>query len=164
MNNKIIPSFRKSKFADRGKAAENAANKYLSLWAGGHANREFHRLVDSKAAGRIIKASKADFEFFYFPTDSVFAFFGLLEVKETEHEYRLARSKVSQMPGLIKHMKCGGTCLVLVHHSTFGRWRCIDARWMRDNGDKGSWNLAEFPAFETPGEALRSVNPLLWAL
>jgi hypothetical protein len=164
VTNKIIPSFRKSKFADRGKEAENAANKYLSLWGGGHANREFNRLVDTKAAGRIIKASKADFDFFYFPTNSVFSFHGLLEVKETEHEYRLARSKVSQMPSLIKRMKCGGTCLVLVHHSTIDKWRCIDARWMRDNGDKGSWNIGDFPMFDGVGEALRSINPLLWAL
>lgn len=164
MTNKIIPSFRKSKFADRGKDAENAAHKYLSQWAGGSANREFNRLVDSKAAGRIIKASKADFEFFYFPTNSVAPFFGLLEVKETEHEYRLARSKVSQMPSLVKRAKCGGTCLVLVHHRTIGKWRCIDARWMRDNGDKGSWNIEAFPAFNTPGEALCHASPALWAL
>ncbi|VTU31833.1 hypothetical protein H4CHR_02888 [Variovorax sp. PBS-H4] len=164
MTNKVIPSFRKSKFADRGKEAENAASKYLSQWASGYANREFNRLVDTKAAGRIIKASKADFEFFYFPTNSVFAFFGLLEVKETEHDYRLERAKVSQMPRLVKHMKCGGTCHVLVHHKTIDKWRCINALWMRDNGDKGSWNIAEFPAFDTPGEALRALNPLLWSL
>ena len=54
--------------------------------------------LDTKAAGRIVKAAKADFEFFYFPTNSVYAFFGLLEVKETEHEYRLQRAKVSQLP------------------------------------------------------------------
>ncbi|MBT2325541.1 hypothetical protein J7E62_24715 [Variovorax paradoxus] len=164
MTNKIIPSFRKSKFADRGKVAENAANKFLSEWAGGHANREFNRLVDTKAAGRIIKASKADFEFFYQPTNGLYGFFGLLEVKETEHEYRLARAKVSQMPSLIKRIKCGGTCHILVHHSTLGKWRCVSAAWLRDNGDKGSWNLVTFPTFDTPGEALRSVNFLLWAL
>jgi hypothetical protein len=164
VTNTIIPSFRKSKFADRGKEAENAASKYLSLWAKDRSNREFNRLLDSKAAGRIVKASKADFEFFYSPTNGSFSFFGLLEVKETEHEYRLARSKVSQMPSLIKRMKCGGTCHVLVHHSTIKKWRCINAAWLRDNGDKGSWNIGQFPAFDTPGEALRQTNLLLWSL
>ena len=164
MTNKIIPSFRKSKLADRGKSAENAANAFLSLWAGGHAKREFNRLIDTKAAGRIVKAAKADFDFYYSPADQgVIPYFGLLEVKETKHDYRLDRAKVPQLPNLVKRMKCGGDCFVVVHHSEIKKWRAVNAQWLTENGDKGSWNLVNWPTFDTPAEALQHVNPHLWS-
>lgn len=164
MNTRVIPSFKKkSKFADRGKAAEDAAKRFLEAWSSGHANREFTRLTDSKAAGRIIKAAAADFEFFFEHPVDFYPHHGLLEVKETQHAYRLDRPKVTQLPRLIKRANCGGTCLVLVHHSTSGTWRCVDAYWLRENGDKGSWNLSGFAEFGSPREALVDNNPVLWS-
>lgn len=155
MTNTVIPSFRKSKFADRGKTAENAVQKFLSRWADGHSTREFNRLVDTKAAGRIIKSSPADFE--YFALDGAAPTHGLIEVKETEHEYRLARSKVPQLPRLVKREKAGGRCFVLIFHSTTKVWRCISAAWLQAGGDKGSWNVGHHSAHETPEAALASV-------
>lgn len=154
MTNKVIPSFRKSSFADRGKTAESAAQKFLARWADGHSAREFNRLVDTKAAGRIIKAAPADFE--YFALDNGEPTHGLIEVKETEHEFRLARSKVSQLPRLVKREKAGGRCFVLVLHSTTKVWRCISATWLQANGDKGSWHLGHHSAHATPEAALAS--------
>lgn len=152
------PSFKKSKLADRGKSAENAVNKFLVEWQDGDPHREFNRLTDTKAAGRIIKASAADFEYYARPSISPGAAprFGLIEVKETEHEYRLARDKLPQLARMRKRAKCGGYCLVLVHHSTLRKWRVVSIPWLADNGDKGSWNLEEagFELFDSPGAAL----------
>ena len=144
-------------FKDRGKEAEKATQDYLTEWVR-HPYREYNRLVDSKAAGRTIKAAAADFEFFTH-ADPAMPHFGLIEVKQTEHNYRLERDKVPQLPRLRKRANCGGCCVVLVCHSSLALWRAIDPRWMADNGDKGSWNLTEFPTFTTAGEALRNFVP-----
>lgn len=145
---------RANKFANRGKKSEDAVNGFLSKWHQ-HPNREFNRLVDSKAAGRIIKAAAADFEYF---TGEIPAAprYGLIEVKETEHDYRLARAKVPQLARMRKRSNCGGLCVVLVHHSGTGKWRAANVEWLAENGDKGSWNLSAFPSFDKPGEALIS--------
>lgn len=141
-----------SRFSDRGAAAEKAAQKYLDEWESGTANREYERLVDTKAAGRIIKAAAADFAF-YCPRG-----FGLIEVKETKHDFRLDRSRITQMARLRKRAKAGGVCLVLILHSTIGKWRCRSAEDLFDGVVGGSWDLRDQPAFDTPREALRNAS------
>jgi hypothetical protein len=137
--------------ANRGALAEKAVAKFLADWAG--PTREANRLVDSKAAGRIIKAAAADFEFFC-PEGH-----GLIEVKQTEHEFRLSRDKVPQLPRLRKRANCGGASLVIVYHSTLGFWRVVDSGWLSENGDKGSWNLSLTQSFLAPSAALNWICP-----
>lgn len=152
-----------NKFRDRGKEAEKAVQKFLGEWATQCTTREFNRLVDSKAAGRIIAAAAADFEYFYLAElDDPVRLHGLIEVKETEHEYRLARDKVTQLPRLRKRTNCGGICLVLVHHSTLKKWRVVSARDLAETGDKGSWNLKALPLYDTPGAALQGLYPSIF--
>lgn len=143
---------KKSSFANRGATAEKAVQKFLDLWDQ-HPNHEYNRLVDAKAAGRIIKAAAADFEFYSH------AGHGLIEVKETEHEYRLSRDKVPQLARLRKRTNCGGTCVVVVFHSTLGKWRICSVPWLTSTGDKGSWNLTDLPLYETCGDALAGMLP-----
>ena len=148
-----MPAFKKeNRFANRGAKAEEYVAKALKAWSD-QPGREANRLTDSKAAGRIIKAAAADFEFF------CEAGHGLIEVKETEHEYRLARDKVPQLPRLRKRANCGGVCLVVVRHSTLNVWRVLDAQVMAVTGDKGSWNLSNIPTFRTLEEALANACP-----
>lgn len=142
-------------FADRGKVAEDATQKYLTAWAAEDPHREFHRLVDAKAAGRTIKAAAADFEFY---STNPHCEFGLIEVKQTEHEYRLERSKVPQLARLRKREKCGGLCIVLVYHSTINIWRAVKAGELAITGDKGSWNLTDYPKFSSAEGALWSLS------
>lgn len=139
-------AFRKSKLADRGKVAEDAVQAYLKGWEERDPRREFNRLVDTKAAGRIIKAAAADFEFFCSTEEDV-TYHGLIEVKETKHEHRLDRARLTQAPHLRKRIKCGGSVFVLVHHSTIGRWRCLTPEQILDPSTKGSWDLRDNPAF-----------------
>lgn len=152
-----MTTFKKvNRFANRGANAEKATQKFLELWAKDHPTREANRLLDSKAAGRTIKAAAADFEFFCLPGH------GLIEVKETEHTYRLARDKVPQLARLRRRSKCGGTCVVAVLHSTTGQWRAVDAAVLAVTGDKGSWDLRGIPYFASVGEALSSLCPELF--
>lgn len=143
----------KNRFANRGKKSEDAMAKLLSEWSKAHPNREANRLVDSKAAGRIIKAAAADFE--YFCPDG----HGLIEVKETGHEYRLARDKVPQLARLRKRTKCGGVCLVAIFHSTLKVWRVVDSGYLANTGDKGSWNLTLVPVYADLAAAMAEVYP-----
>jgi len=146
-------------FANRGKYAEDKVHDYLRWWAGDETHREASRLVDTKSAGRIIKAAKADFEYFArVPQPIAHIAHGLIETKQTEHEYRLERSKVTQLASLRKRDKCGGKCYVIVYHTAIKCWRAISVDWLMSNGDKGSWNLQAIPTFATAGEALGDVS------
>ena len=149
---KTLPFKRKSAFADRGKDAEKKVHEYLTGWESRATYREFNRLIDTKAAGRIIKAAAADFEFYSCP--GTMPYFGLIEVKETEHEYRLDRSRLTQRARLIKRQNCGGVCLVLIYHSTIGRWRVLPKEMLRDGITKGSWDLRSVSHYPTVAEAL----------
>lgn len=141
-----------SKFADRGKDAEKKVHEALTAWAGDIASREFNRLIDTRAAGRIVKAAAADFEFFSAGAH------GLIEAKETEHEFRLQRSKITQIPRLRKRAMAGGVCLVLVYHSTLKLWRAVSVDYLMEGGDKGSWDLRNVETHTSAGAALASLH------
>lgn len=145
----------KNKFANRGKKSEDAMAKFLEAWSGPH--KEANRLVDSKAAGRSIKAAAADFE--YFTDESSQHLHGLIEVKETEHEYRLSRDKVPQLARLRKRANCGGLCFVVVFHSTTKLWRVVGTEYLTSTGDKGSWNLSLVPAYTDLPTAMAEACP-----
>jgi hypothetical protein len=150
-------------FANRGEFAEKKVKEHLELWHVVTDRREYARLVDTKAAGRIIKAADADFAYYCHDLGTL-AVHGLIEVKETEHLYRLARDKVSQLPRLRKREKCGGRSVVLVYHSVSKQWRALTVEYLVKTGDKGSWNLTEEPTFPTAAEALRHFNPEVFRL
>lgn len=144
-------------FANRGEYAEGKVREYLAKWQKATNYREANRLTDTKSAGRIIKSAAADFE--YFLEDCIGKpQHGLIEVKQTEHDYRLARDKVPQLAWLRKREKCGGRSFVVVYHSTIKRWRIVSVPYLANEGDKGSWNLQEFPAYVTCGDALATVG------
>ena len=138
-------------FADRGKKAEDAVHKALTKWAKGYADRDYSRLLDTRAAGRGVKSASADFEFF------APGVHGLAEVKETKHDYRLARDKLPQLARMRKRELAGGLCLVLVHHSTTKLWRITSISALIDSGDQGSWNLTDLPTYADAASALGSL-------
>lgn len=151
------PSRFKNRHAGRGTKAEDLVQGYLERWGAARPDREYERLTDAKAAGRILKAAAADFAF-YSPQG-----FGLIEVKETEHEYRLQRSKVPQLPRLRRRELSGGNCAVLIYHSTLKVWRVALARALAadtpDGFGRGSWNLSIRQTFPTPAAALAAALP-----
>jgi hypothetical protein len=151
-------------FADRGEVAEKATQRALTDWAQ-HPHHEFNRMVDSKAAGRTIKAAAADFEFFCKVEDcgprgdTTLTFHGLIEVKETKHAFRLERKRVTQLARLRKRANCGGVCCVLVYHSTENLWRGLPlALLLADNAVGGSWDLSKVPLHATALAALTAAT------
>jgi hypothetical protein len=150
-------------FANRGASAEKKVKEYLDLWQAASPYREYARLTDSKAAGRIVKAADADFAYWCHEYETEREH-GLIEVKETEHLYRLARDKVPQLPRLRKREKCGGRSVVLVLHSVSKQWRALTIPYLENTGDKGSWNLTEEPAFTSAAYALQHFNQKVFSL
>lgn len=141
-----------NQFADRGKAAEKKVHEALTAWAADIGSREFNRLLDARAAGRVVKAAPADFEFFSAGTH------GLVEVKSVQHDFRLPRGSVTQIPRLRKRAMAGGVCLVLVYHSTLKLWRAVPVSYLMEGGDKGSWDLRNFETHTSAGAALASMH------
>ena len=147
--------------ANRGDWAEKKIKAYLEWWQAQDPRREYTRLVDTKAAGRIIKAAAADFEYFTIGDGHEHvrnAVHGLIEVKETAHDYRLGRERVSQLPRIRKREKCGGTSYVLVYHTGIKKWRGMDVPFLMADNDKGSWDMRKLPLFDTCDEALNSMS------
>lgn len=142
--------------SNRGAKAEKLTQDFLRKWQEATPHREANRLTDTKAAGRVIKSSAADFEFFCWEDRP---HHGLIEVKQTEHEYRLAKNKVTQLGRLRKRHKCGGLVFVLVFHSTLNQWRCLSAFELFDeNNFQASWDMRHLPLYATPGEALNQTS------
>lgn len=141
-----------SKFADRGKFAEKKVHEALTTWSAGVGSREFNRLIDTRAAGRVVKAAAADFEFFSS------GMHGLLEVKSVQHEFRLPRGSVTQIPRLRKRALTGGVCLVLIYHSTLKLWRAVGVDYLTETGDKGSWDLRNVETYPNAEQALASAH------
>lgn len=142
-----MPIAKKSTPGERGKKTEKKVQDYLESLNGAYAAFDYERLPDARAAGGRLKAMAADFEFF------APGVHGLIEAKETEHEFRLHRDKVTQMPRLRKRALAGGHCLLVVFHSTTAKWRCIPIDDL-PRIEKGSWDLTPWPAYGSLPEAM----------
>ena len=150
----------KSAKADRGKKAENDVHKALKEWEGAEPHREFNRLIDTRAAGRVVKAAAADFDFYQGPTrERTGSEHGLIEVKEIKHAYRLPVKNVSQLPRLVRRAHCGGYTGILIHHANEKVWRCAPALWLHSNKEGASWDLRGLPTFPSAKEALKGFCP-----
>ena len=143
-----MPSFKKdkSKEADKGKEAEKAVQDVLDALSADHADLDYLRLPDARACMGRARAMPADYE--------VFApgLHGLLEVKETTHDFRVARAKVTQLPMMRKRVLAGGKCYLVVHHSTLGKWRLVPVQLLDPTAS--SWDLSEFALHDNPGDML----------
>ena len=66
----------------------------------------------------------------------------LIEVKETEHEYRLRHEHFGtpQVARMRMWQRAGANALVLIYHSTLDKWRGLDIEFFVDRVG-GSWDL-----------------------
>lgn len=139
--------------AERGKDCETAVMKALKRWQEQDPkHREFNRLLDTRAAQRIVKPAPADFDFYGN------GMFGLIECKQTKHPYRLSKGNVSQLPRMLKRYLAGGACGIVVYHSEERVYRGLSMAFLQGDSDKGSWDLRAVPAVATASEALAQIN------
>jgi Holliday junction resolvase len=131
--------------ANRGKTAETLVKRRLEELAKA-SSFVWHRFADMRGGHR--QVALADFMALRN------GHLTLIEVKETQHEFRLPHGNVGadQIARLRMWEAAGGTGAVLVYHSTLKMWRSLkpDELVQRDGG---SWDLRYRP-LETLEEIL----------
>lgn len=139
----------KESIGQRGKKAEKEVDALLKKW-NGKANFTFFRMPDARAAMGRLGASPGDF--LYFSGGHA----GFIEVKSTEHAFRLARAKVSQIPTLKKFALAGARSFILVHHSTQNVWRILFPGGLSD--EVPLWDLSNVDTYPSAEDALVSTG------
>jgi hypothetical protein len=141
-NDGFLATLAKKKQGSRGKAAEAKIRRILvEFQAANPDDFQFMRPPDTRAAGRPMPPTVADFVCSHRGKLEL-----ALEVKETEHEYRLQKRAFPQYPRMRRHLKCGGRAYLAILHRTTKRWRLIDVAGM-PSLEKGSWDLMEWRSF-----------------
>lgn len=135
---------------DRGKDSEKAVLAALEKMNDASVGFAFERLPDARSARGRIKKQISDF---IVMKDG---YFHPLEVKETEHNYRLAKDKLDQLPRLKKWARAGSKPLVLVHHSSLDVWRTVPFELLAATPLPPSWDLSELRTYPTAEAALKA--------
>jgi hypothetical protein len=149
-----IADVAKKELADRGKDAEGKCRQFLKVVGESDAKFDWQRQYDARASRGRIPSQTGDFEWFATGRH------GVIEVKETEHDYRLAKKPFQRKDGslkfgvLKKRALAGGEITILVYHSTLKLWRVPDLQYFLDRITQPSWDLREFRTFETVAAAL----------
>ena len=146
---------------DRGKDSEKTLIETLEKLNAKHMAFAYERLPDARSAGGRMKACICDFLVWWRPA---FPFPNQperisvqLEVKETQHNFRITRDKIRQLPRMRRVQNAGGFGLILIHHSTLDQWRVLPVNHFYGEGVT-SWDLSDVPLFDTAGEALASTD------
>lgn len=135
--------------SNTGKKAEKLVETVLKKW-NAQARFAYFRLQDSRAARNFLVAQPGDFA--YFSGSRA----GIIEVKSTQHAYRIAKDKISQLPTLKKLSMAGASNLVLVQHYTEGVWRVLYPGGL--DASVPSWDLREVPTYPDAESALLSTG------
>ena len=135
--------------SNTGKKAEKLVEAVLKKW-NNRAGFAYFRLPDSRAARNFLTAQPGDFAYYCGPRA------GILEVKSTQHSYRLAKDKVSQLPTLKKLSAAGAANLVLVQHTTENVWRVLYPGGL--DASVPSWDLRNVETYPDAESALFSTG------
>lgn len=139
----------KSAVGQRGKSAEKAVEAVLKKF-NERAGFAYHRFPDARSARGALTAQPGDFLYFAHP------YAGVIEVKETQHSFRIAKDKVSQLPTLKKFEMAGARSVIVIHHSTDNLWRVVTPSELTEGVP--SWNLLHLPTYPTAEAALLSTG------
>lgn len=133
----------------RGKAAEKLVEAILKRW-NNRADFAYWRLPDSRSARSFLAAQPGDI--CYFSGKHA----GIIEIKSSEHPYRIPKAMISQLPTLMKLELAGASSVILVLHKGLDKWRVV----LPSQLEQGlpSWDLSAFPLFDTAEAALKSTG------
>jgi len=100
----------------RGKVSEQAVQKVLVAIQKKDVTFDFDRLLDARAAGRIIPAQVADYLLFSKGKSAT------LEVKGLKKGFRLTKAAFPQRPRMLRREKAGCSGFALVHTLENDEW------------------------------------------
>jgi hypothetical protein len=137
----------------RGKTAETVVRRILEKLNSEFANFDYSRIYDARSAGGKFPSRPGDYELY---SNGIF---GLIEVKEVAHDYRLPEKNfpAAGRAKLRKRQMAGGRILVLVYHSTSGIWRSPTLEYFA--AGVPSWDLGALGARD-PETEIRSMYGL----
>jgi hypothetical protein len=136
--------------ANRGKTSEKAVAKYLTEMGANNATFDWHRQYDAKSAGGKFPAQPGDYAFYSLINH------GLIEVKEVDHDFRLPKKNFEndKIARLYKRQLAGGKICVVISFTTTKKWRNVPFEYFRERLVQPSWDLSEFPTYDSATEAL----------
>jgi penicillin-binding protein-related factor A (putative recombinase) len=122
--------------SDRGKEGEGLLKKYLDTLCR-YSDTAYYRLPDARAGS--MRATLADF---LLMRKGVLH---LIECKEVKHDFRLPHGNFDKAQVARQRLwkDAGANSLVLVYHSTLGKWRGYDIERFIDRSEGGSWDLRD---------------------
>jgi hypothetical protein len=116
-------AIKKESIGQRGKTAQDLTQKHLDKLNEKHAGFTYIRLQDARAAGGRLKKQMSDFICWWCDADAGVRFSMPLEVKSTEHDYRISKDHLTQLPMLRKVWLAGAEPFVLVLFKSIEKWR-----------------------------------------
>lgn len=138
--------------ANRGKPSEDVVQTVLVNKKKGDINFDFDRLLDSRAAGRIVPAQVSDYLLFFGGKSAA------LEVKELKKGFRLSKAAFPQRSRMLRRAKAGCLGFALVHTLENDKWML--ARIIEFNILQPSWRLTteNCKQFKTAKDAVERIQ------
>lgn len=143
---------------NNGKQSEKAIHAVLEKMAQ-LPQFDYQRVYDAGSARNAFQAQVGDFLFFL-PNAH-----GVIEVKSTQHNYRLSRRAFgdTQYHKLRKRSKVTPHVYVLVHHYLINKWRVVSFREFDETLESGTAASVDFrdkfnkDLFDSPTEAMQAI-------
>jgi hypothetical protein len=139
----------KETVGSRGKTAEKLVLDALKA-LNTRESMTFFRLADARAAAGPLAKQPGDFVYFSKGVG------GIIEVKSTQHAYRLTKNSVSQLPMLKKLTLAGARSIILILHKGEKVWRVVQEEHLAI--EQPSWDLRSYKTFSSAEDALLSTG------
>jgi hypothetical protein len=149
-------AIKKESVGQRGKTAQDLTQAHLTKLNNRFIGFAFERVKDARAARGGATKALCDFLCWYKESPAHYGINMPLEVKSTEHDYRLPYASLSQLPSLNKVYKAGALPYVLVLFKGLEKWRIAPIHYF-SYGVK-SWDMRDLPLFDSAEDALNSTN------
>lgn len=144
-----------SKFADKGKWAEEKVQKWLDEQSKVSAKFAFHRMPDARAARGALSPQPADWIVSKHLTGGTFTTW--LEAKETAESNRLPKAKIRQYGKLLMFHHAGMQARVIVFRSLYSDWVYFDNVDLFLDPSKSSFSFKDKQSFSTWDKALTEI-------
>lgn len=145
----------KEEMGQRGKRAEKSVKDHLKKMSDAVATFAYERLPDARSSGGRVPAQISDYMCWWW-RDRQERICIPLEVKSIEHDYRLPKANLDQLPRLNKSALAGTFPLVLVHFKTVDLWRIAPSSYFKFG--QPSWDMRDLPTYPTPIAAMTATG------
>lgn len=145
---------KKEAVGQRGKTAQDLTKAVLEKM-NTSSDFAYDRVSDARAAGGKLKKQLCDYLCWHKAANNM-CYSVPLEVKSTEHDYRITKAHLTQLQKLHMVAKAGADPHVLVLFKGLSKWRIAPITFF--GFGVPSWDMSSLPLFDTAQEALESTG------